>query len=468
MVGVLSAGFYWWRKHMSLWQTLDAITPLLAVLAIGLGVAHLATGSAYGAPARAPWAVYLWDDYRHPSQVYEIVAATIVFGLVWRVRAYSPFPGFAFLLWLTASAAARLLLEGYRGDSDIRAGWAAGSTVGCAGGAAPRTLVDGKVGATRRHSFSSGRAWLLARRPAVGRGSCGSGDSVKLNRLEFFLMNNRGRAWSQRALETPLMIGPPGALRGLRVLEVGCGRGVGMEILLERLEAAEVVGFDIDPEMVALAKERTARFGRPRACVCRRCRAHRCAGRQLRRGRRLRHPAPRAGLAAGFSEIARVLKPGGVFYFEDILKGFTGAPLMLTLFDHPQVTQFSGPEFRGALAAAGLQLEDSWRKLGGVGLLGRARRIDQAGAPATERGASALPMPVHTWFGVNAVVQRAGGQDCDILVEGRRFRHPSLVSRFLRHDLPRRSGCVLAPGTKQDICRLCRSWHSTGWRSSPG
>jgi phosphatidylglycerol---prolipoprotein diacylglyceryl transferase len=117
MVGVLSAGFYWWRKHIPLRQTLDAITPLLAVLAIGLGVAHLATGSAYGAPTRAPWAVYLWDDYRHPSQVYEIVAATIVFGLVWRVRTYSPFPGFPFLLWLTASAAARLLLEGYRGDS---------------------------------------------------------------------------------------------------------------------------------------------------------------------------------------------------------------------------------------------------------------------------------------------------------------------------------------------------------------
>jgi phosphatidylglycerol---prolipoprotein diacylglyceryl transferase len=117
MIGVLSAGFYWWRKHMPLRQTLDAITPLLAVLAIGLGVAHLATGSAYGAPARAPWAVYLWDDYRHPAQVYEIVTATIIFGLVWRVRIYSPFSGFPFLLWLTVSAAARVLLEGYRGDS---------------------------------------------------------------------------------------------------------------------------------------------------------------------------------------------------------------------------------------------------------------------------------------------------------------------------------------------------------------
>lgn len=117
VVGVLSAGFYWWRKRMPLRPTLDAITPLLAILAIGLGFAHLAAGSAYGAPARVPWAVYLWDDYRHPSQVYEIVVATMIFGLVWRVRTSHAFPGFPFLLWLTASAATRLLLEEYRGDS---------------------------------------------------------------------------------------------------------------------------------------------------------------------------------------------------------------------------------------------------------------------------------------------------------------------------------------------------------------
>ncbi len=47
---------------------------------------------------------------------------------------------------------------------------------------------------------------------------------MKLNGLEFALMNNRVRAWSQRVLETPIMIGPRAARRGLRVLELGCGR----------------------------------------------------------------------------------------------------------------------------------------------------------------------------------------------------------------------------------------------------
>lgn len=273
---------------------------------------------------------------------------------------------------------------------------------------------------------------------------------MKLNRLEFVLMNNRGRAWSQRALETPLVIGPPGALRGLQVLEVGCGRGVGMQILLERLEAAEVVGFDIDPEMVALAKARTARFGhRARVFV----------------GDAERIEAPDASFDAvvdygilhhvpdwrrALREIARVLRPGGMFYFEDILKGLTGARLIRTLFDHPQVTQFTGPEFRRALADAGLRLDDNWRELGEVGLLGRARRVDEAVTAILESPALTLPQQVHTWFGVNAVVRQAGGQDCDILVEGKPFPHPSLVNQFLRHDLP-----------QEERLRL-GAWHEAG------
>jgi ubiquinone/menaquinone biosynthesis C-methylase UbiE len=259
---------------------------------------------------------------------------------------------------------------------------------------------------------------------------------MKLNRLEFVLMNNRGRACSQRALETPLIIGPSGALHGLRVLEVGCGRGVGMEILLEQLEAAEVVGFDIDTEMVALAQARTARF-RDRA------RAYVGDAEQIDEPDATFDAAVDYGILhhvpdwrRALAEIARVLKPGGLFYFEDILKGFTGAPVILTLFDHPQVTQFSGAEFRSALADVGLKLDDNWRQLGEVGLLGRARRIDKAERPAVETPVSGLPQRVHTWFGVNAVVRQIGGQDCDILVEGKPFPHPSPVNQFLRHDLP--------------------------------
>jgi SAM-dependent methyltransferase len=83
---------------------------------------------------------------------------------------------------------------------------------------------------------------------------------MKLNTLEFALMNNPVRAASQRRIETPLLIGPDGTLAGKQVLEVGCGRGVGVEILLGH-GAASVAGFDLDPAMVALAQKRLAQYG---------------------------------------------------------------------------------------------------------------------------------------------------------------------------------------------------------------
>ena len=193
---------------------------------------------------------------------------------------------------------------------------------------------------------------------------------MKLNNLEFALMNNPARAASQRWLETPLLIGPPGSLAGMRVLEVGCGRGVGIEILLS-LGAAYVTGFDLDPKMVALAQKRVAKYDdRARVFV----------------GDAEAIDAPDATFDAvadygiihhipnwpqALKEIARVLKPGGVFYFEDLLKGLVSAWLVRDLFNHPQATQFYGREFRAGLEAASLSVT-RWRQWGEWGMIGAA------------------------------------------------------------------------------------------------
>lgn len=44
---------------------------------MSLAVAHLFSGSAFGASARLPWSIYLWNEHRHPTQVYEIVAVLL-------------------------------------------------------------------------------------------------------------------------------------------------------------------------------------------------------------------------------------------------------------------------------------------------------------------------------------------------------------------------------------------------------
>ncbi len=117
VIGLIVAVIYGQRQRLPLWPTLDALTPALAVFALSVGVAHLSSGDAFGAPTTVPWAIELWSARRHPAQIYEILAAGAILLAVWRVRASAPFAGFLFLLWVALSAAARLFLEAFRGDS---------------------------------------------------------------------------------------------------------------------------------------------------------------------------------------------------------------------------------------------------------------------------------------------------------------------------------------------------------------
>ena len=55
-----------------------------------------------------------------------------------------------------------------------------------------------------------------------------------LNRLEFALMNNPVRSALQRRFEASRLLKMGGPVEHARVLEIGCGRGVGTEILFDR------------------------------------------------------------------------------------------------------------------------------------------------------------------------------------------------------------------------------------------
>jgi len=122
MVGVLVAIIYGVRQKLPLRETLDTLTPGLAVFMIFLGVSHLFSGAAYGAPANVPWAINLWGANRHPSQIYEILAAAAIFAAL-RLQLFGKLgKGLSFALYLALAAAGSLLLESFRGDSLILAG----------------------------------------------------------------------------------------------------------------------------------------------------------------------------------------------------------------------------------------------------------------------------------------------------------------------------------------------------------
>lgn len=116
--GAITALVYGHRKNFSFWQTLDALTPFFAMLLVGIGFSHLASGDAYGKETSMPWGIDLYGKMRHPSQIYEIAAASAILLLV---ALKKPFPvaGIRMLSFIAWTAAAHLFLEAFRGDSSI-------------------------------------------------------------------------------------------------------------------------------------------------------------------------------------------------------------------------------------------------------------------------------------------------------------------------------------------------------------
>ncbi len=117
--GLLAIFIYGQRKELPFWATLDAMTLSLAIFALAYGFSHLSSGDSFGAATTAPWAIELWGERRHPTQIYEIISGFLVIITIWRLRTRSPFPGFLFLSWVSLAAASRLFIEAYRGDSVV-------------------------------------------------------------------------------------------------------------------------------------------------------------------------------------------------------------------------------------------------------------------------------------------------------------------------------------------------------------
>ncbi len=118
LTAILVGFIYGQRQKLQLWRALDALTPIFAMLAIGLSLAHLAAGTAFGNPTTLPWGIDLWNATRHPSQIYELIASLAIFGWLWFRKSDSP-NGFLFLNFVALTAGARLFLEAFRGDSTL-------------------------------------------------------------------------------------------------------------------------------------------------------------------------------------------------------------------------------------------------------------------------------------------------------------------------------------------------------------
>jgi phosphatidylglycerol---prolipoprotein diacylglyceryl transferase len=111
---------YGQRNKLPFWRILDGLTPVPAVFMIGMALAHIASGEAFGAETSLSWAIDLWGAKRHPSQFYELIGAIIILlALELRIKDSIAPVGMPFLTFVALSAGTRLFLEAFRGDSAV-------------------------------------------------------------------------------------------------------------------------------------------------------------------------------------------------------------------------------------------------------------------------------------------------------------------------------------------------------------
>jgi len=180
-----------------------------------------------------------------------------------------------------------------------------------------------------------------------------------LNKVEKLLMNNPIREAAQRYYEARRLRELGGTTSGAQALEIGCGRGVGVEIILEQFGADTVDAFDLDPDMVRRAQARLEGFG-DRVSVwigdATDIRAEDSSYDAVFDFGIIHHIVDwRAALA----EVHRVLKPGGRFYADEIYETFLKRRLVRALLEHPREDRFDHTGFAQALEAAGLRVEAS-------------------------------------------------------------------------------------------------------------
>ncbi|MEJ5358344.1 MAG: class I SAM-dependent methyltransferase [Desulfobacterales bacterium] len=194
---------------------------------------------------------------------------------------------------------------------------------------------------------------------------------MRLNALErFFVLSPVRRAmqaavlaWMRRAAPEP---------SGGRLLEIGCGGGAGGRGILRRFAPRRLVLCDLDPRMARRAARSLATEAAVRVCAADAARLpFRTGVFDAVFGFGVLHHVPE--WRAAVAEIARVLRPGGLYLLEEYYPRLYANALARRLAAHPLRDRFRGPDLRQALQAAGLSCGRRLELAGG-GVLAVCRR----------------------------------------------------------------------------------------------
>jgi len=208
---------------------------------------------------------------------------------------------------------------------------------------------------------------------------------LKLNWAERWVVNNPSRVWQQR-LELAWMKRQRPLPKGATVLEIGCGRGAGAGLLSRAFRPKVFHATDLDLGML----RRAERYLRGAARQ----------GIRLSAADALHLPCRDACLDAVFGfgvlhhvpdwrgaarEVARVLKPGGTYYLEELYPTLYQNALTKHVLLHPTVDRFRSDDLAGEMSAAGLHRLAA-RELRGIGILAIYEKRASAASECGSRG----------------------------------------------------------------------------------
>lgn len=176
---------------------------------------------------------------------------------------------------------------------------------------------------------------------------------MKINWVEKLLVNSPVRAVAQTRFEIPKLLSMTPLPRNAQILEIGCGRGVGLAELRNHPNVVSVAGCDLDHSMIKKAQKRVGYD------------VHLWVG----SGTSL--AAPNTFYDAVFifgvlhhiqnwqealKEIRRVLKPGGIVYLIEYYRPLVTHPIVKHVLEHPQKNRFDHHELKAELESIGMRV----------------------------------------------------------------------------------------------------------------
>jgi ubiquinone/menaquinone biosynthesis C-methylase UbiE len=197
---------------------------------------------------------------------------------------------------------------------------------------------------------------------------------MKANWLERQIVNSPVRLLIQeqillRWIKSKVKL-PPGG----KFLEIGCGRGAGACMLLRDFRPAAVHAMDLDEDMIKEAGGYVS--------AAQKQQIHLYVGDTMQLPYRDRAMDAVFGFGVlhhlpdwrgGIREIARVLKPGGIYFLEEFYPPFYLNPVVRRLVTHPEEDRFESPDLKEALNDSGLPVQNTL-EIKQLGILAICRR----------------------------------------------------------------------------------------------